>query len=180
MNCAVRCTALADASYRVLSCQCMRIEELSIALAERARDEGHPQIVSGVEALSGTSVLPSVKARGPFAHGREWSRQVDADQGDDRVVREGRRSDRHRRRGRSTSGRLRRRRSSGIGTVYQEISLCPNLTVAENTYIGRGNYRLRQLEGRMNTRTAELLRLPREYRRDPPSSSRAALSRCSR
>ena len=27
---------------------------------------------------------------------------------------------------------------SGIGTVYQEITLCPNLTVAENMFIGRG------------------------------------------
>ena len=26
----------------------------------------------------------------------------------------------------------------GISTVYQEITLCPNLTVAENMYIGRG------------------------------------------
>ena len=26
----------------------------------------------------------------------------------------------------------------GISTVYQEITLCPNLTVAENIYIGRG------------------------------------------
>ena len=26
---------------------------------------------------------------------------------------------------------------SGISTVYQEITLCPNLTVAENMYIGR-------------------------------------------
>jgi monosaccharide-transporting ATPase len=30
----------------------------------------------------------------------------------------------------------------GISTVYQEITLCPNLTVAENMFIGRGNYRL--------------------------------------
>ena len=29
----------------------------------------------------------------------------------------------------------------GIATVYQEITLCPNLTVAENMYIGRGNYK---------------------------------------
>ena len=29
--------------------------------------------------------------------------------------------------------------NSGISTVYQEITLCPNLTVAENMYIGRGN-----------------------------------------
>lgn len=28
--------------------------------------------------------------------------------------------------------------NQGISTVYQEISLCPNLTVAENMYIGRG------------------------------------------
>ena len=26
----------------------------------------------------------------------------------------------------------------GISTVYQEITLCPNLSVAENIYIGRG------------------------------------------
>ena len=28
----------------------------------------------------------------------------------------------------------------GISTVYQEINLCPNLTVAENMFIGRGKY----------------------------------------
>jgi ABC-type sugar transport system ATPase subunit len=47
----------------------------------------------------------------------------------------------------------------GIGTVYQEISLCPNLTVAENTFIGRGNYTFVNWK-EMNSRTAELLRLP--------------------
>jgi len=31
--------------------------------------------------------------------------------------------------------------NQGISTVYQEITLCPNLTVAENMFIGRGNYR---------------------------------------
>ena len=30
----------------------------------------------------------------------------------------------------------------GISTVYQEITLCPNLTVAENMYIGRGSGKL--------------------------------------
>src|SRR5690606_39414178 len=30
----------------------------------------------------------------------------------------------------------------GISTVSQEITLCPNLTVAENMFIGRGEYRL--------------------------------------
>ncbi|MDR1536786.1 MAG: sugar ABC transporter ATP-binding protein [Clostridiales bacterium] len=28
----------------------------------------------------------------------------------------------------------------GISTVYQEVTLCPNLTVAENMFIGRGKY----------------------------------------
>jgi simple sugar transport system ATP-binding protein len=31
--------------------------------------------------------------------------------------------------------------SLGISPVYQEITLCPNLTVAENMFIGRGAYR---------------------------------------
>ena len=30
--------------------------------------------------------------------------------------------------------------NAGISTVYQEITLCPNLTVAENMFIGRGRY----------------------------------------
>ncbi len=30
----------------------------------------------------------------------------------------------------------------GIATVYQEITLCPNLTVAENIYIGRGHTKI--------------------------------------
>ncbi|MCR5331459.1 MAG: ATP-binding cassette domain-containing protein, partial [Lachnospiraceae bacterium] len=32
--------------------------------------------------------------------------------------------------------------NAGISTVYQEISLCPNLSVAENMYIGRGKDKL--------------------------------------
>ncbi|MCQ2416938.1 MAG: sugar ABC transporter ATP-binding protein [Oscillospiraceae bacterium] len=32
--------------------------------------------------------------------------------------------------------------NAGISTVYQEISLCPNLSVAENMYIGRGEKQL--------------------------------------
>lgn len=46
--------------------------------------------------------------------------------------------------------------NSGIGTVYQEITLCPNLTVAENMYIGRGRYALVQWK-RMNAKAAKLL-----------------------
>lgn len=44
----------------------------------------------------------------------------------------------------------------GLGTVYQEISLCPNLTVAENTYIGRGRYTFVNWK-EMNSRTEVLL-----------------------
>ncbi len=35
----------------------------------------------------------------------------------------------------------------GISTVYQEITLCPNLTVAENMYIGRGGSMFQNWKG---------------------------------
>ena len=44
----------------------------------------------------------------------------------------------------------------GISTVYQEITLCPNLTVAENMYIGRGNDSFVRW-GKMREQTSELL-----------------------
>ena len=44
----------------------------------------------------------------------------------------------------------------GIGTVYQEITLCPNLTVAENMFIGRGRYAFVQWK-RMNATATRLL-----------------------
>jgi simple sugar transport system ATP-binding protein len=44
----------------------------------------------------------------------------------------------------------------GVGTVYQEITLCPNLTVAENMFIGRGRYAFVNWR-RMNERTVKLL-----------------------
>lgn len=45
---------------------------------------------------------------------------------------------------------------NGIGTVYQEITLCPNLTVAENMFIGRGKYTFVQWR-QMNAKAAKLL-----------------------
>ena len=44
----------------------------------------------------------------------------------------------------------------GISTVYQEITLCPNLTVAENMFIGRSKGAF-QKWGWMNKRTNEIL-----------------------
>ena len=44
----------------------------------------------------------------------------------------------------------------GISTVYQEITLCPNLTVAENIFIGRGNYRFVNWNA-MEKKAAEIL-----------------------
>ncbi|MDR6881327.1 sugar ABC transporter ATP-binding protein [Bacillus sp. 3255] len=47
----------------------------------------------------------------------------------------------------------------GISTVYQEVNLCPNLSVAENIYIGREPRRFgRILWKKMNQEAAELLR----------------------
>ena len=44
----------------------------------------------------------------------------------------------------------------GIGTVYQEIMLCPNLTVAENMFIGRSHNPIVQWK-QMNENAAHLL-----------------------
>ncbi|MBR6107988.1 MAG: sugar ABC transporter ATP-binding protein [Oscillospiraceae bacterium] len=45
---------------------------------------------------------------------------------------------------------------AGISTVYQEISLCPNLSVAENIYLGRSEGRLISWRS-MNKKAAKLL-----------------------
>ena len=44
----------------------------------------------------------------------------------------------------------------GIGTVFQEIALCPNLTVAENIFIGRGRDNFIKWK-QMNAKAAEML-----------------------
>lgn len=44
----------------------------------------------------------------------------------------------------------------GIGTVFQEIALCPNLTVAENIFIGRGRNAFVNWK-QMNERAGEML-----------------------
>jgi monosaccharide-transporting ATPase len=44
----------------------------------------------------------------------------------------------------------------GIGTVFQEIALCPNLTVAENIFIGRSRDRFVHWK-QMNAKAAEML-----------------------
>ncbi len=44
----------------------------------------------------------------------------------------------------------------GIGTVYQEITLCPNLTVAENMFIGRSRNAFVQWK-QMNEKAAQML-----------------------
>ena len=44
----------------------------------------------------------------------------------------------------------------GISTVYQEITLCPNLTIAENMFIGRGSYQTVNWRT-MKKRAAEIL-----------------------
>lgn len=49
--------------------------------------------------------------------------------------------------------------AAGISTVYQEVNLCPNLTVAENIFIGREPRRFGCILWKeMNLRAAELLR----------------------
>ena len=48
---------------------------------------------------------------------------------------------------------------NGISTVYQEVNLCPNLTVAENLFIGREPRKCGMIDWRtMNRKSAELLK----------------------
>ncbi len=48
---------------------------------------------------------------------------------------------------------------NGISTVYQEVNLCPNLTVAENLYIGREPRKLGMIDWKtMNRKAGEVLK----------------------
>ncbi len=61
----------------------------------------------------------------------------------------------------------------GIATVYQEITLCPNLTVAENMYIGRGKGTLRNWR-QMNADADKILKAL-----DIPAKANQQLASCS-
>ncbi len=63
--------------------------------------------------------------------------------------------------------------ASGISTVYQEITLCPNLTVAENMFIGRDKSALVPWK-EMERKAGELLRSL-----DIPARPKQQLSSCS-
>ncbi len=62
--------------------------------------------------------------------------------------------------------------NSGISTVYQEIALCPNLSVAENMFIGRSGAITNWKD--MNRRTGELLKSL-----DIPATPKMQLGSCS-
>ena len=61
----------------------------------------------------------------------------------------------------------------GISTVYQEITLCPNLTVAENMFIGRGNYHLLNWRS-IEKKTSDIL-----SKLDIPARATQQLATCS-
>lgn len=61
----------------------------------------------------------------------------------------------------------------GISTVYQEITLCPNLTVAENMFIGRDKYSFVNWRS-MKKKTAEIL-----TKLNIPARATQQLSTCS-
>lgn len=49
--------------------------------------------------------------------------------------------------------------NNGISTVYQEVNLCPNLTVAENLFIGREPRKFGMIDWKtMNQKSAEVLK----------------------
>lgn len=56
----------------------------------------------------------------------------------------------------SISGPLEAQKA-GISTVYQEVNLCPNLTVAENIFIGREPIRFGKINWKQMNKDAENL-----------------------
>lgn len=63
--------------------------------------------------------------------------------------------------------------NAGISTVYQEITLCPNLSVAENMYIGRGNKVITNWK-KMNSDADKILQSL-----DIPTTATTQLANCS-
>ncbi|MBQ7505916.1 MAG: sugar ABC transporter ATP-binding protein [Lachnospiraceae bacterium] len=63
--------------------------------------------------------------------------------------------------------------NNGISTVYQEITLCPNLSVAENMYIGRGKAQITKWR-KMNRDANKLLE-----KLDIPAKASQQLGSCS-
>ena len=67
--------------------------------------------------------------------------------------------------------------ANGISTVYQEVNLCPNLTVAENLFIGREPRKFGMIDWKqMNERSGKLLEsldihVPPTQMLDEPTSS---------
>jgi simple sugar transport system ATP-binding protein len=61
----------------------------------------------------------------------------------------------------------RQAQDAGISTVYQEVNLCPNLTVAENILLGREPRRLGRIDYRAMNRRAEELLSELDLRIDP-------------
>ena len=57
--------------------------------------------------------------------------------------------------------------NNGISTVYQEVNLCPNLTVAENLFIGREPRKFRMIDWKTMNQKAETLLKSLEIDIDP-------------
>ena len=69
--------------------------------------------------------------------------------------------------------------NNGISTVYQEVNLCPNLTVAENLFIGREPRKAGFIDWRtMNKRATELLKSLEMARQQMIAIARAVDMKC--
>ena len=129
----------------------------------------------GVQALERCRLEVAAR-RDPRAPRRERRRQVDASQDPLRRAAAGCRHDRVRRR----DGRLsipHAAQKLGIVTIYQEFTLAPNMTIAENVFIGRepGSRRVRQL-ARMAAETRALTTPHRPRRRADDAGARLSVA----
>ena len=113
--------------------------------------------------------------RGARADGRERRRQVHAREGARRRHPARRRRDARRRRSRPTSTRPHDARDAGIAVIYQEPTLFPDLSIAENVVMGYHPLgSLRRIDrARDAPRRAGAARPPRRAARSRPPGARA-------
>ena len=116
-------------------------------------------------ASARSTAWTSFPRRGARADGRERRRQVDADQGVDRCVLRSTGAPSRSPARSAVFGSTADAQQAGISTVYQEVNLCTNLTVAENMMLGREPRPPAASTGRRRHREAAAA--PREPRPPP-------------
>ena len=120
--------------------------------------KGISKTFPGVQALENVDFSLEAR-RDSRPGGREWRRKIHPDQGADRRGAPGQRHDRIGRASWSRSALPSIPRRLGISTVYQEVNLCTNISVAENIMLGHEPRRFGSIDWqKMNAQARQALK----------------------